>query len=203
MYNKNCLSDPLILVAGVDEAGCGALAGSVIAAAVIFKSIQIQFISNLVDSKTLSKKKRLNVYKKIIQNALTWSVGSANVMEIDSLNILQARLLAMKRAVYNLSIKPSLILIDGNFAPTLNNVSYQCFIKGDIRIPVISAASIIAKVTRDFSMILLDKKYPEYGFSKNKGYPTHFHLKQLKLHGPTLCHRQSFSPIKYMTKTLK
>lgn len=197
IHRIGCVSKPLYLVAGVDESGCGALAGSVVAAAIIFKPmIRMPLISYLADSKVLSKKQRLYAYKIIRKHALTWSLGSANVAEIDSLNILRARLLAIKRAVYNLSITPNLVLIDGNCAPTLNNMHYQCFIKGDVTVPVISAASIVAKVTRDFSMIFLDKKYPEYGFSQNKGYPTSFHLKQLKLYGPTLCHRKSFAPIK-------
>lgn len=192
-----------MLIAGVDESGCGSLAGSVVAAAVILKPIRIQLIPDLTDSKALSVKLRLKVYESIIKHALTWSLGFADVVEIDYLNILQARLLAMKRAIYNLPIKPNLVLIDGSYAFSLNNICCQCFIKGDIRIPVISAASIIAKVIRDFSMICLDKKYPQYGFSQNKGYPTRFHIKQLKLYGPALCHRKSFAPIKYMNIGLK
>lgn len=198
MYKKQYLSQPSMLIAGVDEAGCGALAGSVIASAVILKPTSIQLISDLADSKMLGVKRRLKVYENILKNALTWSLGSANVIEIDSLNILQARLLAIKRAIDNLSITPDLVLIDGNYAVNLNNIYCQCFIKGDVVIPVISAASIIAKVVRDFSMICLDKKYPKYGFSRNKGYPTSFHIKQLKLYGPVLCHRKSFAPVKYM-----
>lgn len=200
MCQKYFLSQPLQLIAGVDEAGCGALAGSVIAAAVILQPNQMQLISGLSDSKILSRKQRLYIYESIIKHALTWSIGSASVIEIDSLNILQARLLAMKRAICNLSVKPYLVLVDGNRSPILNNIHCQCIVKGDAVVPLISAASIIAKVTRDFSMIFLDKKYPKYGFDQNKGYPTRFHLKQLKLNGPTECHRKSFSPVKYMTK---
>ncbi|URJ26488.1 ribonuclease HII [Blochmannia endosymbiont of Camponotus modoc] len=184
------------LIAGVDESGCGSLVGSVIAAAVILHPIQP--ISGLADSKTLNKNKRLNLYKNIIKNALTWSIGYADVTEIDRFNILEARLLAMKRAVHNLSIKPDLILIDGNRSPGFTEIPYQCFKKGDARIEVISAASIIAKVTRDQDMIILDGQYPKYGFAQNKGYPTSFHLKQLALYGPISHHRKSFAPVKHV-----
>ncbi|URJ24193.1 ribonuclease HII [Blochmannia endosymbiont of Camponotus sp.] len=182
------------LIAGVDESGCGSLVGSVIAAAVILHPIQPIF--GLADSKTLNKNKRLHLYKNIIKNALSWSIGYADVTEIDRFNILEARLLAMKRAVHNLSVKPDLILIDGNRAPGFTEIPYQCFSKGDARIAVISAASIIAKVTRDQDMIILDAQYPKYGFAQNKGYPTFFHLQQLALYGPTLHHRKSFAPVK-------
>lgn len=197
-YNKNFLLEKRIkLIAGVDESGCGSLVGPVIAAAVIFYSTPL--IYGLADSKILSNHKRFNLYKKIIRYALTWSIGCASVIEIDRLNIFNARLLAMKRAVNNLSINPDLILVDGKHSPRFKKISYQCFCKGDVYIPIISAASIIAKVIRDRNMAMLDIWYPKYGFSQNKGYPTVFHLKQLKLYGPILKHhRKSFSPIKYM-----
>lgn len=190
------LSKKIKLIAGVDEVGCGSLVGSVVAAAVIFHPSQL--IYGLTDSKTLNQNQRFRIYKNIIKCSLTWSLGYSNVLEIDSLNILNARLLAIKRAVDNLFIEPDLILIDGNYSPRFDKIPYQCFYKGDARISIIGAASIIAKVTRDQDMIMLNEKYPEYGFSKNKGYPTVFHLKQLKLHGPISgFHRKSFSPIKY------
>ncbi|URJ23524.1 ribonuclease HII [Blochmannia endosymbiont of Camponotus sp. C-003] len=184
------------LIAGVDESGCGSLVGSVIAAAVILHPIRPIF--GLADSKTLNKHKRLNLYKNIIEKTLAWSIGCADAIEIDRFNILKARLLAMKRAVHNLSIKPDLILIDGNNSPEFTGIPYQCFIKGDDRIAVISAASIVAKVTRDQDMIVLDAQYPKYRFAQNKGYPTYFHLKQLALYGPISQHRKSFAPVKHV-----
>lgn len=191
------LSKRIKLIAGVDEVGCGALVGPVVAAAVIFHPDQL--VHGVTDSKILCKNQRLNLYKKIMQYALTWSLGYASVVEIDQLNILNARLLAMKRAIDNLSIHPDLILIDGQYSPNFEKISYQCFCKGDVRIPVIGAASIIAKITRDHEMIILGIQYPKYGFAKHKGYPTVFHLNQLKLYGPILLHhRKSFSPVKYM-----
>lgn len=197
MHKRNYLSNRIQLIAGVDEVGCGSLAGPVVAAAVIFHPDQL--IYGLFDSKSLCKNQRLYIYKKIVRYALIWSIGYANVIEIDQFNILNARLLAMRRAIDNLSIKPDLILVDGNCSPKFKNVSHQCFCKGDTRISVIGAASIIAKVVRDHDMIMLDVQYPKYGFLKHKGYPTVFHLQQLKLYGPILLHhRKSFFPIKNM-----
>lgn len=197
IYKNMFLSKKIKLIAGVDEVGCGSLAGPVVAAAVIF--YPISFICKLADSKKLNKNQRSNLYKNITKYALTWSLGYVDVAEIDRFNIFNARLLAMKRAVNNLSIYPDLILVDGNTSPIFKKISYQCFNKGDAYIPIISAASIIAKVIRDRDMIILDTQYPKYGFSKNKGYPTAFHLQQLKLYGPILGHhRKSFAPIKYM-----
>lgn len=195
MHTIYYLSKKIPLIAGVDEVGCGSLVGSVVAAAVIFHPDQL--IYGLADSKVLSQRRRLDLYRKIVQYALAWSIGCANATEIDQLNILNARLLAMNRAVSNLSISPDLILVDGKYSPKFKKISYQCFCKGDAYIPIIGAASIIAKVTRDRDMIKLDMQYPEYGFAKHKGYPTVFHLKQLRLHGPILLHyRKSFSPVK-------
>lgn len=187
-----------MLIAGVDESGCGSLVGSVIAAAVIFTSFQVKLVPGLADSKILNTKKRLKLYQDIKKHTLNWSLGYSSVEEIDHLNILQARLLAIKRAIYNLSIKPDLVLIDGNRSPDLKNIFYQCLIKGDKTVPIISAASIMAKVIRDYYISIIDSVYPEYGFSSHKGYPTNFHIKQLYLYGPTLFHRKSFAPIKYM-----
>lgn len=189
-----------MIIAGVDESGCGSLVGSVVVSAVILTKLQIKLISGLMDSKILNKKKRLFLYENIKKYALNWSIGYASNDEIDNMNVLQARLLAMRRAINNLSVKPDIALIDGNRAPDLKNVRYQCIIKGDKIIPVISAASIIAKVTRDQDMLILDVLYPKYGLAHHKGYPTNFHLKQLNLYGPTIYHRKSFAPIKYMIK---
>lgn len=187
-----------MLVAGVDESGCGSLVGSVVAAAVILTSLQVQLIPGLADSKLLSQKKRFDLYKKIMKYSLTWSVGYSSILEIDQLNILQARLLAIKRAIYNLTIIPDLVLIDGNIAPNIKDISCQTLINGDKTTPIISAASIVAKITRDHDMLMLDCLYPQYGFLYNKGYPTNFHLKQLDCFGPTFYHRKSFAPVKYM-----
>lgn len=198
---KFFLSKKMKFIAGVDEVGCGSLVGSVVAASVILYPeiiMQKQLFFRLFDSKILNEKKRLRLYKSIQKYSFDWSVGYASVTEIDCLNILKARLLAMERSIYNLSVIPDLVLVDGNYVPRLKNIFCQCFVKGDSRIPMISAASIIAKVTRDKDMMILDNKYPKYRFAQNKGYPTNYHLQQLKLYGPTIYHRKSFAPIKYM-----
>jgi len=180
-------------VAGVDEVGRGPLAGNVVAAAVILQKNSQIF--GLDDSKSLTPKKRKFLYSLITNNALHWSVGRASVEEIDQRNILKATLLAMDRAVQGLKVIPSFILVDGNQLPDWEYPSWA-IIGGDRTIPEISAASIIAKVTRDLELEELDAIYPGYGFARNKGYPTKEHLNALKQLGPTDVHRKSFEPVK-------
>ena len=180
------------LIAGVDEAGRGPLAGPVYAAAVILHPGSR--IHDLMDSKLLAEPKREIVAKKIQEGALAWAVATADVDEIDELNILQASLLAMKRAVEALSTEPEEVLVDGNKAPELKYPT-QAIIKGDLKIRVIGAASILAKVARDAEMLRLDKEYPGYGFAQHKGYGTKVHLQALKTLGPSPIHRKSFKPV--------
>lgn len=182
-----------ILIAGVDEAGCGPLAGPVVAAAVILAPDSN--IDGLADSKQLSEKRREELFPIIKKFALAWGIGRAEVAEIDKLNILQASLLAMQRAVKKLNITPNLILVDGRNSPNLPYTT-KTIINGDQTEPCISAASIIAKVIRDREMIIYDHYYPEYGFAKHKGYGTKQHLAAIKNHGITPLHRTSFAPIK-------
>lgn len=177
------------LIAGVDEVGRGCLAGPVIAAAVIFKNN----IPGLKDSKKLSIKKRQKLSLIIMENSY-FSFGSASVKEIDEINILQASLLAMKRAILNLSTKPEKVLIDGIHKPDLD-IDTQTIIGGDSLVEEISAASIIAKVYRDNLMIEIDKKYPEYGFSKHKGYGTKEHKQAILNYGSTPIHRVTFKGV--------
>ncbi len=181
------------LLAGVDEVGRGPLAGAVVAAAVILDPESP--IDGLNDSKKLTEKKRERLSEEIKEKALSWSLGRAEVEEIDKLNILQASLLAMKRAVEGLPIPPEYALIDGNKCPDLN-VACEAVVKGDSRVTAISAASIIAKVSRDHEMVELDKKYPGYGLAKHKGYPTAVHMKALKELGVSDIHRRSFRPVR-------
>ncbi|HAG95394.1 MAG: ribonuclease HII [Pseudomonadales bacterium] len=180
------------LIAGVDEVGRGPLAGAVVAAAVILDVGKP--IAGLTDSKKLTEKKRDALFDIIRNDALAWAIGRAEVAEIDELNILHASMLAMQRAVEQLRPQAEFALIDGNRCPVLSCPS-QAIIKGDLTEPCISAASIIAKVTRDREMDLLDLQYPGYGFSKHKGYPTKVHLEALTRLGPTDIHRRSFSPV--------
>ena len=183
------------IIAGVDEVGRGSLIGPVYASAVILKkSINPKLLK---DSKSLSKKEReyLCAY---IKNNSTWSIGKASVKEIEKLNILQASLLAMKRAIKKLKKKPMLVLIDGNKIPSLENYNLKSVIKGDQKIPSISAASIIAKVTRDKMIANLGKKFKGYYLDKNSGYGTKQHLKAIKNLGITSQHRKTFSPINKM-----
>jgi ribonuclease HII len=184
-------------VAGVDEAGRGPLAGEVVAAAVILDPEQP--IRDLGDSKKLSEKQREALFPVIQQQALAFSIASASVEEIDSLNILQASLLAMKRAVEGLSTLPELVYVDGNRCPQWQFHS-QAIVKGDSRIAAIAAASILAKVSRDHSIQALDSRYPGYGLAQHKGYPTKAHMDALKHLGPTPIHRKSFGPV---AKSLK
>lgn len=181
------------LVAGVDEVGRGPLVGAVVTAAVILDPARP--IVGLADSKKLSEKRRLALYDEIIEKALSWSLGRAEPEEIDKINILHATMLAMQRAVAGLSVVPEYVLIDGNRCPALPMPSLAV-VKGDSRVAEISAASILAKVTRDREMAELDLCFPQYGFAQHKGYPTAFHLEKLAEHGATEHHRRSFGPVK-------
>lgn len=180
------------LLAGVDEVGRGPLAGPVVAAAVILDPCNP--VTGLNDSKKLSHKKRELLSIEIKSKALAWSLGRAEADEIDELNILNASLLAMKRAIESLEIKPDMVVVDGQYTP---DVEYKktAIIKGDSLIPAISAASIIAKVARDEEMINFDEIYPGYGFSSHKGYPTKQHIESLERLGITEIHRRSFAPV--------
>ncbi|MFT5082935.1 MAG: ribonuclease HII [Lentisphaeria bacterium] len=180
-------------IAGVDEVGRGPLAGDVVAAAVILGTDH--GIEGLADSKKLSEKKRLYLSGLIKQNALAWCIARANPAEIDELNILQASLLAMKRAVEGLAAVPGHVYVDGNKLPKWD-YSSEPVVMGDSRVAEISAASIIAKVARDAEMDAYDKRYPDYGFAQHKGYPTKVHLNALRVHGPCPIHRRSFSPVR-------
>jgi len=180
------------IIAGVDEVGRGSLIGPVYAAAVILnKSINKKLLK---DSKRISKEKREILSKYIKKNSI-WAIGKASVKEIEKVNILQASLLAMKRAIKKLKKKPVLILIDGNKVPKINNYNLRSIIKGDQKIPSISAASIIAKVTRDKIITNLGKKFKDYYWDQNFGYGTKQHLKAIKNKGVTIHHRKTFSPI--------
>lgn len=180
------------LIAGVDEVGRGPLVGAVVTAAVILDPQKP--IMGLTDSKKLSEKKRLALAEEIKEKALCWSLGRAEPEEIDSLNILHATMLAMQRAVEGLSITPDFVLVDGNRVPNLS-MPAQALVKGDALVQEISAASILAKVTRDLEMAELDKQFPEYGFAKHKGYPTALHFEKLSQYGATPFHRKSFAPV--------
>jgi ribonuclease HII len=185
------------LVAGVDEVGRGPLAGAVVAAAVILTAEN--WIEGLADSKVLSEKKRNELDSIIKEKALAWSLGRAEVNEIDDINILHASMLAMRRAVEGLSIKPDHLKIDGNRCFCKEDeieITMEAIIKGDSKVAAISAASIIAKVARDREMVELDKQYPQYGFACNKGYPTKEHREALKKHGAICEHRRSFKPVR-------
>ena len=181
------------LIAGVDEVGRGPLVGAVVTAAVILDPANP--IQGLMDSKKLTEKKRNALYDEIKEKALCWAIGRAEPEEIDKLNILWATMKAMERAVAGLSITPDMVLVDGNRCPNLPMAS-QAVIKGDSLVQEISAASILAKVTRDREMEQLDKLYPDYGFAKHKGYPTAFHMEKLASLGATPYHRKSFAPVK-------
>ncbi|MFQ5754639.1 MAG: ribonuclease HII [Acidiferrobacterales bacterium] len=182
-----------MLVAGVDEAGRGPLAGPVVAAAVVLDTKRS--IAGLADSKVLTPARRQVLAQVIKQRALCWAVGRAEVADIDRLNILQASLLAMRRAVETLDIVPDLALIDGNRAPPLA-CRVKTVVKGDATIPAVQAASILAKVARDAEMFSLDKAFPGYGFSRHKGYPTATHLLALAIFGVSPVHRRTFGPVR-------
>lgn len=180
------------LVAGVDEAGRGPLAGPVVAAAVILD--ETQPIIGLNDSKKLSATRRDRLFDEIRARALCCSVAMASVEEIDRLNILQATMLAMRRAVDGLRLKPRLVLVDGNRLPVLD-VRAEAIVQGDAKVQAISAASILAKVTRDRGLDELHERYPHYGFDQHKGYGTAHHLEALRRWGPCPAHRRSFAPV--------
>lgn len=182
-----------LLIAGVDEVGRGPLAGPVLASAVILDPMRP--IPGIKDSKQLTEKQREKLFPLIQENVLACGIGRAEVEEIDGLNILQATLLAMQRAIEQLSIAPEHIFVDGIHLPKIS-LPMTAVIKGDQTIPEISAASIVAKVTRDREMRIMDAKYPGYGFAKHKGYGTPEHLKNLQILGPTEIHRKSFMPVK-------
>ncbi len=181
------------IIAGVDEVGRGPLCGAVITAAVILDPDNP--IAGLNDSKKLSEKKRDALFDEIIEKALSWSIGRAEVEEIDRINILQATMLAMQRAVAGLSVMPTLVLVDGNRTPDFG-VAARAEVKGDGRIAEISAASILAKVVRDREMVELDRQYPGYGIAGHKGYPTKVHMEAIKKLGVTPIHRRSFKPVR-------
>lgn len=187
-----------ILIAGVDEAGRGPLAGPVAAAAVILDPNRP--ILGLKDSKLLTESERSRLFDEIFKNALAVGIGLAEPFEIDALNILQATLLAMRRAILTLALKPNQVWIDGNRLPNDLPCPGRAIIQGDKLEPCIGAASIIAKVTRDRIMQRYDEVYAYYGFSKHKGYPTKQHLEALAIHGPCWLHRRSFTPVKNAIK---
>ncbi len=184
---------PGVRVAGVDEVGRGPLVGDVVTAAVILDPEHP--IAGLGDSKTLSEKKRLALFDIICDQALAFAIGRCSPAEIDALNILQATLLAMQRAVAALPLAPGYVLVDGNRCPDFG-IPCQAVVKGDSKVAEISAASILAKVTRDREMQLLDAAYPQYGFARHKGYPTAEHLAALAAHGACPQHRRSFKPVR-------
>lgn len=192
--NERDIGWPKKLIAGIDEAGRGPWAGPVVSAAVILNEKNIP--DGLNDSKKLSEKKRLSLYSSIY-NFHFVGVGISSIEEIDSMNVLQATFLSMKRAVEDLNPQPEYILVDGNLDPGLN-FKTRCIIKGDSISISIAAASVIAKVTRDNLMLKLDKEFPNYNWKKNKGYGTAEHRNALELHGPCKYHRKSFSPINKM-----
>jgi ribonuclease HII len=184
-------------IAGVDEVGRGPLVGDVVTAAVILDPENP--IEGLMDSKKLSEKKRQILSVEIKEKAIAWSIGRATPEEIDTLNILHATMLAMQRAVQDLSVTPDYVLVDGNRCPVFmsanGNIDSQAVVKGDDRVAEISAASILAKVVRDDEMFALDELHPEYGFAKHKGYPTKAHLEKIVEHGVLDCYRASFKPV--------
>ena len=189
--HKNSIAKP---VAGVDEAGRGPLAGSVVAAAVILDATRP--IAGLTDSKKLSAARRTVLELEIKHSARAWAIAEASQGEIDDINILQASLLAMRRAVLALNLKPDQVLVDGNRLPPLEGYAMIAIVKGDLSEPCISAASILAKEFRDRQMLELDRLYPEYGFAQHKGYPTALHRERLQQYGISPAHRLSFGPVR-------
>lgn len=189
--------DSSALICGVDEAGRGSLAGPVCAAAVILDPLRP--IPGLKDSKKLSASRRIRLAREIRHHALAWSVAWASVDEIDQLNILNASLLAMQRAVEGLGLKPTLVLVDGNHCPSLI-IPVRAIVRGDDLEPAISAASILAKTERDHEMRRLAGIFPQYGFERHAGYPTPEHSAALEHYGPCIVHRQSFRAVRSRTQ---
>ncbi len=193
----------LIWVCGVDEAGRGPLVGAVVAGAVVLDPDNP--IEGLKDSKKLTAHRREYLYEQILEKAKAWGVGEASPAEIDEINILQATMLAMRRAIEDLTIRlgewPDKALIDGNRCPELP-IASEAIVKGDSKEPAISAASIIAKVTRDRQMMSLHERYPEYGFAQHMGYPTEAHFTALRLYGACDQHRRSFSPVRKVLESV-
>ena len=185
------------ITAGTDEVGRGPLAGDVVAAAVVLDPQRP--IKGLADSKQLSERKRLDCYARILDQARAWAVARASVAEIEELNILQASLMAIHRAVTALPLQPDFVYVDGNRCPRWSYPS-QAIVKGDARVPCIAAASVIAKVTRDREMQECDEFYPGYGFARHKGYPSPEHLAALKRLGPCQIHRRTFGPVAELLK---
>lgn len=188
-----------MLLAGVDEVGRGPLVGPVVAAAVILDPAVL--IEGITDSKKVSEKKRPLLAEQIKQSCISWAIGQSSAQEIDILNIHQATLLAMKRAVEGLSVQPTHVCVDGKFCP---EIAYPCeaIIKGDSKVIEIAAASIVAKVTRDEWMMKLHEKHPQYGFAQHKGYPTKLHIENLNAHGVLAEYRQSFGPVKALLQSV-
>jgi ribonuclease HII len=186
------------LICGVDEAGRGPLAGPVFAAAVILNPAKP--IEGLRDSKKLNEVKRDALAMQIKSDALAWSIAQCSEAEIDSLNILQATMLAMRRAIEGLHLTPSLALIDGNRCPVMS-IRSEAIIKGDDKVPAISAASILAKTARDAALVILHQQYPHYAFDQHKGYPTALHMERLQMHGVSPVHRRSYAPVRALLST--
>jgi ribonuclease HII len=187
------------LICGVDEAGRGPLAGAVFAAAVILNPAKP--IEGLRDSKKLSEARRNALAERIKSDALAWSIAQCSEAEIDTLNILQASMLAMRRAIEGLNVAPTLALIDGNRCPVMT-VRSEAIIKGDDKVPSISAASILAKTARDASLMVLHQQYPDYAFDQHKGYPTALHLERLRLYGVSPVHRKSSAPVRALLELM-
>lgn len=190
----------LLRIAGVDEVGRGPLAGDVVAAAVVLHPDRP--IEGLADSKKLTARRREALFDLITSRALCWCIARASVAEIDEINILQASLLAMRRAVDGLSLPPDHVLVDGNRLPKWS-YSSEAIVQGDATEVAISAASILAKVARDREMAAMEDRYPGYGFAQHKGYPTSAHLLALRNLGPCAIHRQSFGPVRALTQQLE
>ncbi|MFZ6774763.1 ribonuclease HII [Undibacterium sp. SXout7W] len=185
------------IICGVDEAGRGPLAGPVMAAAVILDPSRP--IEGLRDSKKLSEQRREILAAQIKEHALAWAIAECSEQEIDDLNILQATMLAMRRAVEALSIQPTLALIDGNRCPVMK-IRSEAIVKGDDKVAAISAASILAKTARDHALAALHLQYPQYALDQHKGYPTALHLERLRAHGVSPIHRKSYAPVKALLK---